>query len=106
MPCLSPQRILLKPTRTYSRGSSCPFQHFFFFFSPFSTWVPAPSSRGLTFEGSGTLSNLLSPNLPQNNVESLYLTHSWPLFVKVYRGDFLGTLALARTPHTQATENR
>ena len=31
MPCLSPQRILLKPTRTYSCGSSCPFQHFFFF---------------------------------------------------------------------------
>ena len=38
----------------------------------------------------------------------MYRTHSRPLVVKVYRGDFLGTLALARAPRTQAkkTEKR
>ena len=42
---------------------------FFLFLFLLSTWVPAPSSRGLNFEGSGTLSNLLSSNPPQNNVD-------------------------------------
>ena len=42
---------------------------FFLFLFLFSTWVPAPSSRGLNFEVIGTLSNLLSSNLPQNNVD-------------------------------------
>ena len=28
------------------------------------------------------------------------------VIIKVYRGDFLGTLALARAPRTQETENR
>ena len=100
IPAWSPPRTLLKPTRTYSPVSSNTTSYFLFLFS---TWVPTPSSRGLNFEGSGTLRKPFCIQiLPQKNVESLYWTHSRPLVVKLYRGDFLGTLTLARAPCAQA----
>ena len=91
---------LLKTARTYSPVPSDIPSYFIFLFS---TWVPAPSSRGLNFEGSRTLRKPFCLQiLPQNNVESLYRTHSRPLVVKVYRGYFQGTLTLARAPRAQA----
>ena len=99
IPTWSPPRTLLKPTHTYSPVSSNNPSYLLFLFS---TWVPAPSSRGLNFEGSETLRKPFCLQiLPQKNVESLYRTHIWPLVVKVYRGDFLGTLTLARAPRAQ-----
>ena len=90
---------LLKPARTYSPVPSDIPSYFLFILS---TWVPAPSSRGLNFEGSGTLRKpFFLQILPQKNVESLYRTHSRPLVVKVYRGDFQGTLTLARAPRAK-----
>ena len=91
---------LLKIARTYSPVPSGIPSYFLFLFS---TWLPAPSSRGLNFEGSGTLRKPFYLQIhPQKNVESLYRTHSRPLVVKVYQGDFQGTLTLARTPRAQA----
>ena len=90
---------LLKPACTYSPVPSDIPSYLLFIFS---TWVPAPSSRGLNFEGSGTLRKPFCLQiLPQKNVESLNRTHSRPLVVKVYQGDFQGNLTLARAPHAQ-----
>ena len=90
---------LLKPARTYSPVPSDIPSYLIFIFS---TWVPAPSSRGLNFEGSGTLRKPFCLQiLHQKNVESLYRTHSRPLVVKVYQGDFQDTLTLVRAPCAQ-----
>ena len=59
---------LLKPTRTFSPVSSNTPSYFLFLLS---TWVPAPLSRGINFEGSRTLRKPFCLQiLPQNNVES------------------------------------